>query len=252
MHIFGIRTPIVKLGDHLSSVAIRALTAPEKASGLNLEGKILAVTSKIVSLCENQNISRNQIAKADLIRREADIDLGEIGYGTHLTVKENLLLASAGIDESNSENGDFLCLPKNPEASAKQLWRSLRDHFQLRNFGIIVTDSRTAPLRLGTTGVSLSHWGFKGLIDRVGSPDLFGRPLQMTKVNVVDALAASAVLLMGEGAEQTPLALISDLPPGLVSFVDSTDMNELRVPQEGSEFPSDLYWPFLAPGFRRN
>ena len=34
----------------------------------------------------------------------------------------------------------------------------------------------------------------------------------MQKANIVDALATSAVLVMGEGAEQTPLAIIEDIP----------------------------------------
>lgn len=253
MQIASIRTPIVKRGDSLSAVICAALQVVNNAKQEkdSLEGKILAVTSKIVSVCENHIVPRSEISKTELIRRQADRDLGEIGYGSRLTVKENLLLASAGIDESNSESDDFICLPKNSKQSAFELWNSIRTTFQLKTFGIVITDSRTSPLRLGTTGVSLSHWGFDGLNDRVGQPDLFGRPLQVTKVNVVDALAAAAVLVMGEGEEQTPLALISELPENMVTFHDSTDVDDLRVKMVNGEFPTDLYWPFLAPGFHR-
>jgi F420-0:gamma-glutamyl ligase len=253
VQIASLRTPIVKRGDSLPAViyaALQALSDTNLEKG-GLEGKILAVTSKIVSVCENQIVPRSEVSKTELIRRQADRDLGEIGYGSRLTVKENLLLASAGIDESNSETDDFICLPKNSKQSAFELWNALRSRFQLKSFGVVITDSRTSPLRLGTTGVSLSHWGFDGLKDRVGQPDLFGRPLQVTKVNLVDALAAAAVLVMGEGEEQTPLALISELPENMVTFHDSTDVDELRVKMVNGEFPTDLYWPFLAPGFRR-
>lgn len=250
MQISCIRTPIVRQGDRLSNVICNALLEYSNSKN-SLEGKILAVTSKIVSVCENQIVRRENIKKADLILRQADRDLGEIGYGSRLTVKENLLLASAGVDESNSESDDFICLPENPKQSAHQLWQEIAKSFQLHSFGIIITDSRTSPLRLGTTGVSLSHWGFNGLVDRVGHPDLFGRPLQLTKINIVDALAAAAVLVMGESNEQTPLALISDLPEGQMTFHETTDLDEMRVKMVDGEFPSDLYWPFLAPGFRR-
>jgi F420-0:gamma-glutamyl ligase len=256
VQISSIRTPIVRQGDSLSTVICNALRErngghTQSAEGRSLEGQILAVTSKIVSVCENQIVERGVVSKAELIRRQADRDLGEIGYGSRLTIKENLFLASAGIDESNSENDGFICLPENPKQSARELWKDVCRNFSLHSFGIIVTDSRTSPLRLGTTGVSLSHWGFDGLKDRVGQLDLFGRPLQLTKVNIVDALAAAAVLLMGEGDEQTPMALISGLPEGLVTFHESTDLDDMRVKMENGEFPSDLYWPFLAPGFRR-
>jgi F420-0:gamma-glutamyl ligase len=55
--------------------------------------------------------------------------------------------------------------------------------------------------------------------DRVGARDLFGRCMTMTKVNVADALAAASVLCMGEADEQTPVALIEELP--FVRFSDA-------------------------------
>lgn len=253
MRIESLHTNLFRPGDDLAEIVSHALQSwlsihrPDS----RLDGCILAVTSKVVSLCENQIVPKASVTKAELIRRQADVDLGEIGYGSRLTVKENLLLASAGIDESNSESNDFICLPLNPTESAKNLWHELKDRFHFHQFGIILTDSRTSPLRLGTTGVSLSHYGFHGLADRIGQPDLFGKPLQMTKVNLVDALAASAVLVMGEANEQTPLALISEIPRSLMSFFPGTDVSQLRVPEENGTFPSDLYWPFLEPGFKR-
>jgi coenzyme F420-0:L-glutamate ligase/coenzyme F420-1:gamma-L-glutamate ligase len=37
------------------------------------------------------------------------------------------------------------------------------------------------------------------------SPDLFGRPMNVTEVAIADELAAAASLLMGQGAEGTPI-----------------------------------------------
>ena len=48
--------------------------------------------------------------------------------------------------------------------------------------------------------------------------------MQMTKSNVVDALAESAVAVMGEGSEQTPLAIIRDVP--FVQFQDRNPTNK--------------------------
>jgi dihydrofolate synthase / folylpolyglutamate synthase len=65
----------------------------------------------------------------------------------------------------------------------------------------------------------------------------------VTKVNVVDALAAAAVLVMGEGSEQTPLAIISDLP--FVTFYDrDPSMEELQ--QLRIAIDDDLYGPLLT------
>jgi F420-0:gamma-glutamyl ligase len=64
----------------------------------------------------------------------------------------------------------------------------------------------------------------------------------MTKVNVMDALAASAVLVMGEGSERTPLAVIDELP--FVSFrADSPTESELARLRIAPE--DDLYAPLL-------
>lgn len=204
------------------------------------DGMILVATSKIVSLSENRLVAKDSIDKASLINREADRNLGPIGYGSILTIKEGLFIASAGIDESNSENGDYILYPSDPFASAKGLWSDLRSKWKIKNLGVLLTDSRTTPLRLGVTGVSLAYWGFSGLQDKVGSRDLFGRALQMTKINVADGLASAATLMMGEGNESRPLAVIHGAD---VDFTTDTNPSELRVALE-----EDLYYPFFKTG----
>ena len=203
------------------------------------DGMILVVTSKIVSLSENRLVPRDSIEKSALVVREADHNLGEIGYGTILTIKEGLLIASSGIDESNSEHGDYILYPENPFESARQLWSALRSAYNIEKLGILLTDSRTSPLRLGVTGVALAYWGFHGLQNKVGSRDLFGRQLQMTKINIADGLAAAATIVMGEGDEARPLAVISGAE---VEFAAQTEPGELRIALE-----NDLYYPFLKP-----
>ena len=46
----------------------------------------------------------------------------------------------------------------------------------------------------------------------MGKKDLFGRKNRFTQSNIADALAASAVVVMGEGNEQTPVAIIRNSP----------------------------------------
>ena len=139
-------------------------------------------------------------------------------------------MPSAGIDESNSK-GLLTLWPSNPQASANSIYDYLRDKFQLKELGVIITDSRLLPLRWGTTGVTIAYCGFNPLKDYIGKPDIFGKPLKHTKANVSDALAAAAVLIMGEGSEQTPLAMLEDL-----DFVEFTqrhptqeELNDLKI-----------------------
>jgi coenzyme F420-0:L-glutamate ligase len=201
------------------------------------DGMIVAVTSKIVSVAEARIVSKDTIDKKTLIQREADIYLGEIGYGCHLTVKHGLLIASAGIDESNSEQDGYILYPVDPFESARLIHQGLCQAFGLRRLGVILTDSHTKPLRRGVIGVALSYWGFLGTRSFVGEPDLFGRPLKMTEVNVVDALAATAVLAMGESNERRPLAVIEGAD---VEFTDQTSAGEMLV-----SIDEDLYGPLL-------
>ena len=71
---------------------------------------------------------------------------------------------------------------------------------------------------------------------------MFGRALRVTKVNVADALAASAVVVMGEGNEQTPLVIISD-----TSFVRFNPLPPSKKELEGFkiDIKDDLYAPIL-------
>ncbi len=177
------------------------------------ENSILVVTSKIIAIAEGRVVPIGKIEKKALVEKEADLFIPQEKnkYGFTITIKGSLLIPSAGIDESNG-NGFYVLWPSNPQKWANKIRNYLKKRFGLKNIGVIITDSKTTPLRWGTTGVSLSHAGFKALKNYINQPDIFGRELQVTKANVADALAAAAVLAMGEGNEQTPLAIITDVP----------------------------------------
>jgi putative folate metabolism gamma-glutamate ligase len=207
------------------------------------ERSVLAITSKIVSICEGRVLPMVGVDKQALIAEEAERYLpADPRYGVSLTIKQDMLIATAGIDESNSD-GHYVLWPSDAQCSADAVREHLRQRFGVREVGVVITDSRTTPLRLGVTGVALAHSGFRALNDYVGTKDLFGRALRMTKVNVMDALATGAVLVMGEGSECTPLALLEDLP--FVSFQErnpsAEELGALRIPLE-----DDLYAPLLT------
>ena len=180
------------------------------------EQSILAVTSKIVSICENNVIEKGEMKKEEIAEWEADFYLPkrQNKYGFALTIKNGILLPDAGVDESNGA-GFYIPWPKDPQKSANEILDYLKKRFKRKKIGVIITDSKTTPLRWGTTGVAIAYSGFSPLNDYIGQPDIFGKELRVTKANIMDALAVSAVLVMGEGKEQTPLALIKEIP-----FVD--------------------------------
>jgi putative folate metabolism gamma-glutamate ligase len=183
------------------------------------ENSVVVVTSKIISICQRRVIKNDgTVNKNDLIRRESQLYMEEENsgkWGIILTVNNDTLIASSGIDESNG-NGYFILWPKDIQKTAADIWKYLRLHYQLKHVGVIITDSHTTPLRWGVTGIGIGWCGFDPLKNYIDEPDIFGRLLHVTKASVLDGLAASAVLVMGEGKEQTPLSVIRDVP--FVSF----------------------------------
>lgn len=207
------------------------------------ERTIIVITSKIVSVCEGKIVKMDEADKKELIEKEADYFLPpeKNKYNITLTIKDNILIPTAGIDESNG-NGYFILWPKNPQKTAGEVRKYLRNKFSVKKLGVIITDSKTTPLRWGTTGVAIAWSGFSALNNYIGKRDIFGRKFEMQKANIADALAVSAVLTMGEGNEQTPLAVIEDIP--FVIFQDKNpskkELNNFRINMD-----DDLYGPLL-------
>lgn len=206
------------------------------------ENCVVVVTSKVVSIGEGRCISITKVDKDELIKQEADKYLPRKFVPEELvmyTLKNNMLIASAGIDESNG-NGYFILWPKNPNKSAKNIWQFLKNKFKLKNLGVIITDSRLIPLRGGVVGYSIGYFGFKPIKDYRGKIDLFGREFQMETSNIPDSLASAAVLEMGEGKESKPIAIISDIPE--IQFTN----NETKNSGFEIEEKKDVFYPFLS------
>jgi dihydrofolate synthase / folylpolyglutamate synthase len=209
------------------------------------ERSVLAVSSKIVALFEGRTIPLAEISKKELVRREADRYLPHrIGdFDLYLTIKNSMLIPSAGVDESNSD-GNYILWPADPQGSTERIWRFLERRFpELKGrFGVLLTDSTPSPLRWGVGGKSIGFCGFRCLNSKVGESDLFGRKLEMTRIHVADGLAAAAVLCMGEGSEGTPMAMITDLP--FVEFTGDLPTEEEKASVK-IDIEDDLFGPLL-------
>ena len=175
------------------------------------DNSILVITSKVVALCEGRVVPLAKIQESTL-KQEADYYLPKSAshYGVALTIKDNAFIARAGMDASNT-SGYYSLLPKDSYATAKNIRTYLVKRFRIKNAGVIIVDSHSTPLRRGVTGVAIGWRGFRGLKGYEHAPDIFGTPFT-THANHVDAFATAASLTMGEGNEQTPLALITGVP----------------------------------------
>ena len=207
------------------------------------EGSVIAISSKIVSLCEGRVVKMDGSSKEEIARAEAQYYLPPTysPYGVIVSVNRDILIASAGIDESNGD-GHYVLWPKDPQSSAN----AIREHLSAKYgypVGVIVTDSRITPMRRGTVGLGLSHSGFAALRNYIGSKDVFGEyEYKYSYASILDGLASAAVVLMGEGAQRTPLVLIEDID--FVEFQNhnpvQSELNELRIALE-----DDMYSEML-------
>lgn len=239
MRLKAYRTPIIQLGAVLTEVILQNMPVIQEKS-------VIAITSKIVSIAQNRIIPIDEVPdKMHLIKEEADKYLeGDYSkqYGICLTIKNGILIPTAGIDASNAD-GYYILYPINLQAEIARIWKTLRTHYQVQNLGILVTDSHTTPLRRGVTGIALGWCGFKPLHNYIGTPDIYGHSLQVTQSNIVDGLAAAAVFMMGEGCEQTPLVLITDVDTLVFQETppSASELNSVIIPMT-----EDLYAPLLT------
>ncbi len=211
------------------------------------DGSVVVVTSKIVALSEGRTArfaGPKERERAILAESDRAVPTEHVW----LTVADGQVMMSAGIDDSNVD-GAAVLRPRDSFRTAARLRTILRRTYGVRRLGVIVSDSRTLPLRAGVTGVALGYAGFRGLRDYRGTPDLHGRPFRFASTDVADSLAAAATLLMGEGRERRPLAVVEDGP---VEFRERTDRAELRIAPR-----DDVYRPLFenvrwVRGRRRN
>jgi dihydrofolate synthase / folylpolyglutamate synthase len=200
------------------------------------ENSVLVITSKIVSLSEGRTVfCKNEKEKIEIIKKESDFALKT--KLVWLTIKDGMIMSSAGIDESNA-NGKVILLPKDSFKIAKIIRQKLQKKYGVKRLGVLITDSRLFPLRAGIVGVALGYAGFKGIKNYIGKPDIFGRLFGYSRVDIADSLATSAVVCMGEGNEQCPLALVTNAP---VVFSDKINKLELII-----DLNDDIYMPLFV------
>lgn len=239
MIVKAYKTPKVVVGNNIFTILDTCLPNIQ-------ENSVVVITSKIISICQGRVVKNDgSVDKNNLIRSEASLymeDANSKQWGIVLTVKNDTLIASSGIDESNG-NGYLILWPKDIEKTASAIWKHLRAKYHVKQLGVIITDSHTTPLRWGVTGIAIGWCGFVPLNNYIDQPDIFNRKLHVTKASVLDGLASSAVLVMGEGQEQTPLSVISDVP--FVQFMDRPPTTK-EVKSLHISITEDIFSPLLT------
>jgi coenzyme F420-0:L-glutamate ligase/coenzyme F420-1:gamma-L-glutamate ligase len=220
--------PLIEPGDDLARIIVDTLNAER----LQLQpGDIVVIAQKIVSKAENRYVELRDVQPSEQARTLADqigkdpryveVVLSEsaevVRYRQNVLIVAHRLgfvMANAGIDQSNIRHAEgeerVLLLPRDPDGSAAALKIRLDTAFDA-DIGVIINDSFGRPWRNGVVGVALGVAGLPSLLDIIGKPDMFGRPMQMTEIAVADEIAAGASLLMGQAAEGLPVVVVRGL-----------------------------------------
>ena len=239
MKVTAYKTHKITVGEDLFAILDQYLPTLKERS-------VVAITSKIISLCQKDVIKKEKgIEKKDLIPMETDYYLGDEylrKYGQIISIKNHTLTASGGIDESNGD-GYFILWPKNLQETTIHIWEYLRKKKSLKNLGIIVTDSRTSPLRWGVTGIALSWCGLEPLKNYIGQSDIYGQIMHAEKTSIIDSLATATTIVTGEGNEQQPLAVIEDVD--FVEFQNRPPTDE-EIKSLQIDMKDDLFEPLLT------
>ena len=233
-------TPSVGAGPALSVTPVTGL--PEITAGADLaaliadaapdlrDGDILVVTSKIVSKAEGRMVtaSREQAIEAETARVVARRGATMIAQTRH-----GLVLAAAGVDESNTAPGTVVLLPEDPDESARRLRKALHAR-TARTVGVVISDTMGRPWRAGQTDNAIGAAGVRPVRDYRGEADTFGNILEVTVAAVADEIAAAADLVKGK-SRGVPVAVVRGLD-GLVTEQDGPGARELIRPAEEDMF----------------
>ena len=204
------------------------------------DGDILAITSKIVSKAEGrvQRAAEGQAGGASSLRdaaveKETVRVVASKGAARIVETRHGLVLAAAGVDNSNSEPGTVVLLPEDPDASARALRAALAGRLGVQ-IGVIITDTLGRPWRIGQTDTAIGLAGLVPILDHRGRTDPYGNPLEVTMPAVADEIAAAADLAKGK-LGKTPVAIVRGLAH-LVTREDGPGAAALVRPAEEDMF----------------
>jgi coenzyme F420-0:L-glutamate ligase/coenzyme F420-1:gamma-L-glutamate ligase len=236
--VYGIRTGMIREGDPLVDALLESVSQSGAVSFR--DGDVVVLAETAVATAEGSVVDLGSVVPGEesirlghrygidprlveVVTRESDEVVGGIP-GHLLCMKGGTLLPNAGVDASNAPPGCVVLLPADPGRSA----RTIREEITARTgaqVGVIIADSRTHAMRSGCSGVAIGCAGIPSVIDARGRPDLFGRPLEVTKQALADNIASAAEIVMGEADECTPAAVIRGLgiPITDVAGVESID-----------------------------
>ena len=182
------------------------------------DGDVLVVTSKVVSKVEGRLISVGSAdpAERERVRQEAISAqtarvVAQRGPLRIVQTRQGLVLAAAGVDESNVARDEIALMPEDPDRSAQALREAIRERSGY-DVGVVISDSMGRPWRAGITDAAVGVAGLRAVFDARGKIDSHGNTLEVTTVAIADEIAAAADLVKGK-LTGIPVAIVRGVKP---------------------------------------
>lgn len=214
--------PLVKPGDDIAKLVLKRT----KSLGIRFaDGDVIVIGHKILSKSEGRIVELSKVkpsARAVNIARRSSKDprlvelilnearrIIKVGRGIILAeAKQGITCLNTGIDKSNVQGDDAYCLlPVNPNLTAQRIAKRISS-LTGKRVRVIVTDTYSRPFRVGQSEFAIGTSSLDPFFDYRGDKDLFGHILKFKRVSIADELASAAELVMGQGAEGVPVAII--------------------------------------------
>jgi coenzyme F420-0:L-glutamate ligase / coenzyme F420-1:gamma-L-glutamate ligase len=244
--------PLIKPGDDLPRLIVES--ARKVGWGIR-EKDVLVVGQKAVSKAEGRLVnlgsvrpSKRALVIARRTRRKPEFVQIVLSDSKRVlradttalivTTRTGWTCLNAGVDKSNVKGDqNYALLPINPDASARKIRNRIR-HLTGRDIGVIVTDTHSRPFRLGQVEETIGIAGLKPHADYRGQRDLFGYQLRFKNVALADEVAGAAELVMGQGREAIPAAIVRGIKR--VRFQDKAKSSDLTGPAREDLFKGTL------------
>jgi coenzyme F420-0:L-glutamate ligase/coenzyme F420-1:gamma-L-glutamate ligase len=243
---------MIKPGDDLGCLIISAV----KQNGILVEdGDIFVVAQKVISKMEGRIVEIDKVKPSERALKIASVTgrdprIVELVLSESKRVlkvspqtmivedKRSIVNINAGLDKSNIQGENrYALLPEDPDKSARGL-RLRIEKLTGRKVGVIICDTYSRPFRRGQVNFAIGLGGIEPFVDYRGESDLFSYTLQVKFTAVADELASAAELVMGQGSEAVPVAVIKGF--NYLAVDESFSSNSLIISEDEDLFKNVL------------
>jgi coenzyme F420-0:L-glutamate ligase/coenzyme F420-1:gamma-L-glutamate ligase len=224
--------------------------------GVSLEnGDVLVVAQKIVSKAEGRVFHLKNVKPSEKAKRLATTTLKDPRFVEQVLrasrrivkaapetlvveTQNGMICINAGIDKSNVKGEDsYALLPRDADNSARRIRQKIIE-LTGKKVAVIISDTYSRPFRKGQVEYAIGIAGIYPFKDYRGKKDLYNYVLKVKNIAIVDEIASAAELVMGQGDEGIPVAILKNVDR--VELDDKCSIKDLFISKREDLFKGTL------------